>query len=174
MRHPTHHSDGLLKNIEASKETYALGLSQGAEPTGENGRVSPKRARPKTASGLPGTPAGGRGGCPVGCHETSVFFLREAFHGDVHAQYTLAECFVVGDGHASDLKAARGWYEKAAAQGHVCSSSRLGTILVKGLGGPRDHGKGFSMWQAAATAGDEAAENNTAAFLAALDGTTFV
>ena len=183
MRSEDNAGNGLEKNIVLAKVTYALALSQGAEPTGEAGRASPKRTRPaSTANGLagrggaPGGGAGGGGGSGgpgAGMHRAATFFRKDAFHGDAHAQYSMGECCMVGDGHSANEVAARGWFEKAAAQGHTLSARRLGTMLIWGKGGARDHAKGFQLWQRAAAEGDEGAEENIALFEQALDAAAF-
>ncbi len=58
-----------------------------------------------------------------------AYFLKAAQHGEppmlARAQLCLGECFERGWGTAVDLKAARSWYAKAAAQGSEEARARL-------------------------------------------------
>ncbi len=61
-----------------------------------------------------------------------------------------------------DAAAARAWLERAAEapQGNVDATRRLGTMLLKGEGGPASPGEGYALWEDAAELGDEKAREN--------------
>lgn len=54
-----------------------------------------------------------------------------AIGGDATAQYGLGQAYLYGRGVPVDLKQARAWFEKAAAQGHVESQDNLGLLLFQ-------------------------------------------
>jgi len=183
---PEHSWKGILRNLDAAKETYELAIAQGAEATKKSKRRGPKRSlspqkslaehlgsdipteRPRaTASQRP------RQKADPGCHPSAEYFRPEAQAGNAHAQFLLADCFLVGDGYGRDVAAARVWLEKAAAQNFAPAQSRLGTLLVTGDGGPKDYFKGYDMWQKAVALGDETAQTNLERFEAALAVTEF-
>jgi cell division septation protein DedD len=51
--------------------------------------------------------------------------------GDADAQYNLGQAYKLGRGVPLDLRAAQGWYEKAARQGHAQAQAILGLILFQ-------------------------------------------
>jgi cell division septation protein DedD len=51
--------------------------------------------------------------------------------GDADAQFNLGQAYKLGRGVPADLKAAQGWYEKAAASGHSQAQANLGLILFQ-------------------------------------------
>jgi TPR repeat protein len=55
--------------------------------------------------------------------------LAEA--GDADAQYNLGQAYKLGRGVPLDLRAAQGWYEKAARQGHPQAQAILGLVLFQ-------------------------------------------
>ena len=59
-----------------------------------------------------------------------------------------------GQGVAQDYTKARGWYEQAAAQGHVGATLNLGLMYVRGQGTPQDDAKTRQWWEQAAAHGD--------------------
>jgi TPR repeat protein len=182
---PEHSWRGLESNLQVAKDTYVRAIAQGAEPTGQSGRKSPKRLRsPQKAlaeqlgsEALPeraGTaPQHFRQLVEPGCHRSAVYFREEAQAGNAHAQFSLADCFIVGDGLGTNPEAARPWFEKAAAQNFAPAQCRLGTLLIKGVGGPTDFFAGYDLWQKAAAAGDETAERNLERFEAAVAAADF-
>ena len=58
------------------------------------------------------------------------------------------------NGVKQDYKIARGWYEKAAAQGDTEAQRRLGEMYVAGQGGKKSRKKALDLWMAAEKAGD--------------------
>jgi TPR repeat protein len=74
--------------------------------------------------------------------------------GDAAAQARLGAAFDRGEGVARDAKAARRWYEMAAAQKHPEACRRLGEMYLKGEGGKRDKKKAMELWKTAEAAGD--------------------
>ena len=55
------------------------------------------------------------------------------------AQYQLGLLYQKGLGVQSDMKAAFGWIQKAARQGHVRAQYDLGTLYAEGKGTTRDY-----------------------------------
>ncbi|MFS0736806.1 SPOR domain-containing protein [Sphingomonas sp. 1P06PA] len=51
--------------------------------------------------------------------------------GDADAQFNLAQAYKLGRGVPTDLRAAEGWYKKAAAQGHEQAQATLGLIMFQ-------------------------------------------
>lgn len=51
--------------------------------------------------------------------------------GDADAQFNLAQAYKLGRGVPTDLRAAEGWYRKAAAQGHEQAQATLGLIMFQ-------------------------------------------
>ena len=54
-----------------------------------------------------------------------------ADQGDADAQFNLGQAYKLGRGVPADLKAAQGWYQKAAEQGHEQAQANLGLILFQ-------------------------------------------
>ena len=52
----------------------------------------------------------------------------KAEQGDAEAQYNLGEMYDTGKGVPQDFMMARGWYERAAVQGHADAQSALGSM----------------------------------------------
>jgi len=61
--------------------------------------------------------------------------LNAANKGDANAQFSVARSYQLGKRVKSDKKKAIEWYTKAANQGHLEASYRLGLIYYKGIGG---------------------------------------
>ncbi len=73
------------------------------------------------------------------------------------AQFNLGVLYANGQGVLQDYATARGWYEKAAAQGDVKAQVNLGALYADGLGVPQDYVRAY-MWYnlaAAHSMGDE-------------------
>jgi cell division septation protein DedD len=51
--------------------------------------------------------------------------------GDADAQFNMGQAYMLGRGVPSDQKAAQGWYEKAARQGHEPAQANLGLLLFQ-------------------------------------------
>ena len=166
---------GLEANLALATQTYNLALAQGAVTSAaDGGRLSPKRdhRRPNTA---PASPQSSSGRFPYrNCHSAARYFRANAEKGAPSAQFSLAECYALGDELGRDIAEARVWFERAAAQGHVASQVRLGSMLVKGQGGPRDFFRGYGLWRDAAATGDESARVNLEKLDAALAQVEFV
>jgi uncharacterized protein len=54
-----------------------------------------------------------------------------ADRGDSDAQFNLGQAYKLGRGVPADLRAAQGWFEKAAQQGHSQAQANLGLILFQ-------------------------------------------
>lgn len=61
--------------------------------------------------------------------------LDKANNGDSNAQYSIARAYQLGKRMKTDKGKALKWYTKAANQGHLEASYRLGLIYYKGIGG---------------------------------------
>lgn len=51
--------------------------------------------------------------------------------GDPDAQFNMGQAYKLGRGAPADIKIARSWYQKAAAQGHEQAQANLGIILYE-------------------------------------------
>jgi TPR repeat protein len=63
-----------------------------------------------------------------------------------------------GIGGPKDDVAARGLFEKAAAQGHAGALERMGAFAQEGRGGPKDAAAAKSYYERAAALGDDDAK----------------
>lgn len=91
----------------------------------------------------------------LGREETRAVALCKAGAegGDPDAQTDLANFYLVGKHVPRDVAAARGWYEKAAAQGQRNAAFTLGQIYWNGDGVSRDTATAARHWRAAYAAG---------------------
>ena len=69
------------------------------------------------------------------------------------AQVRLGQLYANGQGVPQDYATARGWYEKAAAQGLAQAQYYLGSLYGIGQGVPKDTAKAVEWWQKAAAQG---------------------
>lgn len=77
-----------------------------------------------------------------------------ADQGDADAQFNIGQAYKLGRGVPVDLKAAQGWYQKAAQQGHSQAQANLGLILFQ-----NGNRAGAMPWlRKAADAGDPRAQ----------------
>jgi len=86
--------------------------------------------------------------------------LERAEGGEAHAQFLMGG-FRMGGRQAlpKDLEAARGWFEKAAAQGYAPAQYRLGALHRHGEGVPKDSKEAARLFGLAAESGDLPARN---------------
>lgn len=75
--------------------------------------------------------------------------------GDPDAQTDLGNFYLQGRIVTRDMAAARGWYEKAAAQNQANATFILGQIYWNGDGVAKDNAKAAQMWRAAYARGRE-------------------
>lgn len=80
--------------------------------------------------------------------------LALAETGDPEAQAALGNAYFGGIGGKTDMKRARQWYEKAAAQKHPQATRTLGEMWAKGQGGKKDVKKATKLWIEAEKLGD--------------------
>src|SRR5207237_5798999 len=73
-----------------------------------------------------------------------------ASNGDAEAQYLLALALETAPAPQRDLKAATGWYQRAADRGHAGALNNLGTMYYDGRGVPKDLAEAFRLYSAAA------------------------
>ena len=78
-------------------------------------------------------------GCPISAEAYAA--LTAAFAGDREAQYKLARLLQRGDGIPRDVRAATGWYGKAAEQGDVAAALELNRLRHEGADIPADETK---------------------------------
>src|SRR6516165_9777778 len=78
-------------------------------------------------------------GCPISADAYAA--LTGALGGDRDAQYRLARLLERADGVPRDLRAATGWYGKAAEQGHVAAALELNRLRHEGADIPADETK---------------------------------
>jgi len=80
-------------------------------------------------------------------------FLHAAELGDMHAQFNLANCLLLGDGVQSDLREAARWYRAGAEQGLIAAQYHLGLLLLAGQAGAPDPTGGLQWLTRAAEQG---------------------
>src|SRR6516164_11140923 len=78
-------------------------------------------------------------GCPISAEAYAA--LTAAFVGDREGQYKLARLLQRGDGIPRDVRAATGWYGKAAEQGDVAAALELNRLRHEGADIPADETK---------------------------------
>src|SRR5215813_4117824 len=78
-------------------------------------------------------------GCPIS--QEAYAALTGALAGDRELHYKLAQLLQRGDGIPRDLRAAAGWYGKAAEQGHVAAALELNRLRHEGADIPADETK---------------------------------
>lgn len=89
--------------------------------------------------------------------------LKAAEKGDAEAQYSVARSYQLGKRVKSDRKKSLYWYSKAAEQGHIEASYRLGLIYYRGIGGYTiDHKKAFKYLSQAAKANHKRSQTHLA------------
>ena len=84
--------------------------------------------------------------------------LAKAAETNAEAQYQLGMMMADGVGGPKDEVAARGLFEKAAAQGHAGALERMGAFAQAGRGGPEDKDAAKSYYEKAAALGNEDAK----------------
>ena len=84
--------------------------------------------------------------------------LAKAAETNAEAQYQLGLMLADGTGGAKDDAAARGLFEKAAAQNHPGALERMGAFTLEGRGGPKDSSAAKAYYERAAALGDEGAK----------------
>lgn len=76
---------------------------------------------------------------------------------EADAQYRNGIRCLVGDGVPQDFAVARSWFEKAAAQGHVCAMEELGFFDERGLGRDVDISSAMRWYEKASEQGNPVA-----------------
>lgn len=145
--------DYLLLALAGSAFVTALALAQ-----------TPAQAAPATPAAA-AKPAGTA--APPRASKATIFTAAEkarggdpapltalAESGDVEAQAALGNAYFGGIGGKTDMKQARKWYEKAAAQKHPQATRTLGEMWAKGQGGKKDVKKATKLWIEAEKLGD--------------------
>lgn len=105
-------------------------------------------------------------GAGIGTTSLSEGLRTLALGGDPAAQYEVGLRLAEGRTVNRDIKAAVGWFEKAAAQGLAPAQYRLGSAYEKGIGQPRDPAKAMAWYSRAAEAGNMRAMHNLAVMAA--------
>src|SRR5690606_34539823 len=104
-----------------------------------------------------------REGGTKGLAKAVPYYERAAEAGLADAQYAMAQLYANGvGGRKKDDAEARRWLLLAARQNYDTAQLDLGTWLVEGRGGPRDHEGGFGWLKLAAQGGNVAAQNRIA------------
>jgi TPR repeat protein len=80
-------------------------------------------------------------------------YRRGAELGDMHAQFNLANCHLLGDGVPVDLHEVERWYRAAAEQGLIAAQYHLGLLLLAGQGRAPDPAQGMHWLTRAADQG---------------------
>lgn len=81
-----------------------------------------------------------------------------AEHREAEAQFALGSMYEEGEGVSKDEQEAKGWYDKAAKQGHASAQIKLASMYFAGRGGPVDKSKALMWCQKAAEKGDTEAQ----------------
>jgi len=89
---------------------------------------------------------------------SAAAYHRGAELGDMHAQFNLANCHLLGDGVPVDLHAVERWYRAAAEQGLISAQYHLGFLLLAGQGRAPDPVQGMYWLTRAADQGMAAAQ----------------
>lgn len=110
--------------------------------------------KPAHGQNAPAPPAKPPAAAPAPSPAAVAQVTARAEAGDAHAQFALGEAYSRGQGVAKDERAARRWYEKAAAQKLAQASRRLGEMYASGAGGRKDRKKALELWIAAEKGGD--------------------
>ena len=84
--------------------------------------------------------------------------LAKAAETNAEAQYQLGMMMADGVGGPKDDVAARGLFEKAAAQGHAGALERMGAFAQAGRGGPEDKDAAKTYYEKSAALGNEDAK----------------
>lgn len=82
------------------------------------------------------------------------WFLREAKHGSVDAEYSVGRAFYLGLGVRRSYADARKWFRRAANQGHVLAQAMLAEIYRLGLGTTKSERQAVDWYRRAAAGGD--------------------
>lgn len=93
-----------------------------------------------------------------GANDNLEALRKAAEHGDVFAQYALAQRCQEGQGVPRDMREAVHWYRKAAGHGHVEAQFILAKILEQGEDGTLDQAEAHAWLQKAAQQGHQAAQ----------------
>lgn len=151
MRRPL--SDYLLLGLAVSAFAAAAALAQAPAhaPTAKPAATSPVKAppapSPEARTQFLEAVQKGRAG-----DLAPLIKLAEA--GNAGAQTELGNIYFRGVDGKPDLRAARKWFEKAAAQKHPQACRTLGEMVMKGQGGKKDKKKAMQLWFDAEKAGD--------------------
>lgn len=81
--------------------------------------------------------------------------LSRAAETNAEAQYQFGMMLAEGDGGGKDDVAARGLFEKAAAQNHPGALERMGAFAQQGRGGQKDSDAAKVYYERAAALGDD-------------------
>ena len=81
--------------------------------------------------------------------------LSRAAKTNAEAQYQFGMMLAEGDGGGKDDVAARGLFEKAAAQNHPGALERMGAFAQQGRGGQKDSDAAKVYYERAAALGDD-------------------
>jgi TPR repeat protein len=127
----------------ARDEAQARKLFERAAEAGNPRGVSNLAA---LSGGAPSDPARARG------------LLAKAAETNAEAQYQLGLMMQDGTGGPKDEVAARGLFEKAAAQGHAGALERMGAYTQSGIGGAQDKTAAKSYYEKSAALGNDEAK----------------
>jgi uncharacterized protein len=92
--------------------------------------------------------------------EAFTWYTRAAEHGQVRAQYCLAELYAQGLGVRKSQSEAAKWYRRAAELGDDQAQCALGKLYESGEGVPHDDLEAANLYRRAADQGNAKAQNN--------------
>lgn len=98
-----------------------------------------------------------KGGAPADPVRARTLLAKTA-ETNAEAQYQLGMMMADGVGGPKDDIAARGLFDKAAAQGHAGAMERMGAFAQSGRGGPQDTSAAKAFYEKAAALGNEDAK----------------
>ncbi len=83
-----------------------------------------------------------------------------AERGDIRAQSSLGEMYLMGTGVPQDYETAIKWYKLAAERGDALAQINLGLMYALGQGTLQDYTRTHMWWNIAASQGHKSARNN--------------
>ena len=135
-----------------------LGVSMASTNPDQARKLFEKAAQAGNPRGITNLGALSGGGASAGNPAQARALLAKTAETNAEAQYQLGMMMAEGVGGPKDDVAARGLFEKAAAQNHPGALEQMGVFAQSGRGGPQDSAAAKDYYQKAAALGDEDAK----------------
>lgn len=103
-------------------------------------------------------PVAAQGGGPFPPGSAGNAWFEAAERGNATAQCMVGYLFSIGSETATNLRAAREWYSRAAAQGHREGRLRAAICIMEAIGGPEDSPEAARLLEPIASAGNVLAQ----------------